>query len=659
MSRGDLSPEQQAHAIQLAQRLLEENRAAEAMPVLEEYCIASPENGYAWFLNGVAQQIQGELDLALRAFDRCLAIAPDAAQAIAGKATVLTLLERMPDALQLLQTALHRGLDDPQLFYNLGVIHSRQQEYEPALQAYDETLARNPEMPDARLNRGVMLLRLERLDEALDNNRRLMEDLPELAAAYFNQSEVYLALRRYPEALEQTDLALNRIARYPKAWLNRALALSALGRLGEARYALRQTQALAPPVVAGLRDYLPLDAQDQNSQPDPALIFLHMAYERQEHCDWSFRDRHLQLMRQWIGGDVDGERPTPNWTLSFQSISMPLSEPERLQLAHQIGRHIEQQSAAYSNWTKSALQTSDRKLRVAYLSADYRLHPVGITSCQIFSLHDREQFEIFGYSIRPDDDNQVLREVRESCDQFRNLSDVNDYEAARIIHDDGIDILVDLTQYTTGARTHIVAGRPAPIQVILHGEPVTMGAAFIDYKITDRVASPDGDQDAWCEKLVYLPRVAHPYDNRHLVADNPPSREQAGLPSEGFVFCGFTSGYKIDPDVFDTWVAILRRVEHSVLWLLDGGERMRANLRRETAARDIDPQRMVFAPRIPNHPEHLARYRLAGLLLDTFCCGAHTTAADGLWTGLPVLTLYGKHFASRLCASIVDGAGIP
>jgi len=227
-----------------------------------------------------------------------------------------------------------------------------------------------------------------------------------------------------------------------------------------------------------------------------------------------------------------------------------------------------------------------------------------------------------------------------------------------LLHELQVDIAVDLKGYTHDARPGILAHRPAPIQVGFLGYPGTTGAAFIDYVIADRIVLPFDQQPHYAEKIVHLPECYQVNDSRRRIAGSAPTRNDAGLPDDAFVFCSFNNNYKITPPVFDVWMRLLHAVDGSVLWLLrdnDGAER---NLRKEAAVRGIDPGRLVFAGRM-QLDQHLARHRLADLFLDTLPVNAHTTASDALWAGLPLITWCGEAFAGRVAASLLTAVGLP
>ncbi len=229
---------------------------------------------------------------------------------------------------------------------------------------------------------------------------------------------------------------------------------------------------------------------------------------------------------------------------------------------------------------------------------------------------------------------------------------------AEAISRDGIDILMDLNGYAAGCRPKIVALRPAPLQISLLGYPGTMGAEFIDYLVADRIVNPPEMETSYSENLVLMPHCYQINDHEQQISERRFTRAECGLPEEGFVYCCFNSNYKIEPEIFDIWMRILKEVPQSVLWLYEGNPAAPENLRKEAAVRGIPGERLVFAQSLPK-PEHLARHRLADLFLDTLICNAHTTASDALWAGLPVITCPGQTFESRVAASLLTAIGLP
>lgn len=297
-------------------------------------------------------------------------------------------------------------------------------------------------------------------------------------------------------------------------------------------------------------------------------------------------------------------------------------------------------------------------LKIGYLSSDLRDHAVGHLTAEIYGLHDRTKVAVSAYycgGIKADD--PMHRHIKGSCDHWIDLGGLTDEAAAQRICDDGIQVLVDLNGYTNGAQTKVLAMRPAPIIVNWLGFPGTMGTPYHDYIIADDFVIPRESEIYYSEKVVRIP-CYQPNNRRRVVSERGITRRDAGLPEDAVVYCCFNGAHKITPHTFERWIAILRQVPGSVLWLLDNAESTNQRLRDAAAQGGIAPERLVFAPKMPN-ADHLARYILADLFLDSAPYGAHTTSSDALWMGVPLVTLVGRSFASRVCGSLLTAAGLP
>jgi predicted O-linked N-acetylglucosamine transferase (SPINDLY family) len=276
---------------------------------------------------------------------------------------------------------------------------------------------------------------------------------------------------------------------------------------------------------------------------------------------------------------------------------------------------------------------------------------------ELFEQHDRRRFELHGYSYSRDDGSAIRARLGKAFDRFVDIVELSHRDAAWTIHEDKVDILIDLKGYTHRARPAIVAHRPAPIQVNYLGFPATMGADFVDYVLVDRFVVPENEARVFSEQLVWLPGCYQANDRKREVGAVRTERRAWGLPEHGLVFCCFNNSYKLSPEIFDIWMRLLVSARGSVLWLLSANELVETNLRAEAVRRGVDAERLRFAP-IVSPPEHLERYRHADLFLDTVPCNAHTTASDALWCGLPVLTCCSDTFASRVAGSLLITSGL-
>jgi predicted O-linked N-acetylglucosamine transferase (SPINDLY family) len=339
-------------------------------------------------------------------------------------------------------------------------------------------------------------------------------------------------------------------------------------------------------------------------------------------------------------------------------ILLQLSVPPDVALAG-ARRYVEREVPAGPRLDAASPATHGDKIRVAYLSGDFRIHPVAYLTAELFERHDRSRFEVIGLSFGPDDNSELRSRIAKSFNQFHDVRTASDRDVAALVRRLGIDIAVDLSGHTDNARPGVFRYRPAPVQVNYLGYPGTMGADFIDYIIADKVVLPFEQQPHYVERIVHLPDCFLVNDATKPISPTTPSRAEAGLPERGFVFCCFNNAYKISAEIFGVWMRLLGQVDGSVLWLSQLDPRACDNLRDAARAAGIDPARIVFAPRKPAIADHFARQRLADLFLDTPGYNAHTTTSDALWAGLPVLTWIGSTFPGRVAASLLQAVGLP
>lgn len=296
------------------------------------------------------------------------------------------------------------------------------------------------------------------------------------------------------------------------------------------------------------------------------------------------------------------------------------------------------------------------KIRLGYLSCDFHQHATALLLVEMLEAHNRQRFELHAYSYGPDDGLGMRQRLTLCFDHFTDITALDNLAAARAIHADGIDILIDLKGYTAGTRTAVLTYRPAPVQVNYLGYPGTLGGNFCDYLVSDDFITPASAAADYSEALARLPHSYQPHGGPSALPE-PPPRASVGLPEEGLVLCCFNQAYKFTPELFDIWCMVLAYTPGSVLWLL-GNPQAEGNLRREALQRGIAPHRLIFAPDLPQGP-HLARLQLADLVLDTAPYNAHTTASDALWAGVPLITCAGDTFASRVAGSLLHAAGLP
>jgi predicted O-linked N-acetylglucosamine transferase (SPINDLY family) len=304
----------------------------------------------------------------------------------------------------------------------------------------------------------------------------------------------------------------------------------------------------------------------------------------------------------------------------------------------------------------NATRQGSAKLKLGYLSSDFQNHATAHLLVETLEAQDRARFELHAFSYGGSDGGDMRARLSRAFDSFNDITPLSDTEAAQAIYRKEIDILIDLKGFTQATRTSILALRPAPIQVNFLGYPGTLGPGLCDYIITDAFCTPPESAADYAESFAYLPYSYQPHGRRSVI-NIAPRRVVAGLPEEGFVFCCFNQAFKFTPAVFDIWCRLLHNVPKSVLWLL-AAQDAEGNLRNEAWERGVDGSRLIFAPDLP-HNEHLGRLQLADLVLDTAPYGAHTTASDALWAGVPIVTRPGSTFSSRVAGSLLHTVGLP
>jgi predicted O-linked N-acetylglucosamine transferase (SPINDLY family) len=440
-------------------------------------------------------------------------------------------------------------------------------------------------------------------------------------------------------------------------------ALFQTGNLEEAASAAAQARGLQPSfpgpysvlalihVVRGETEQAVSMLEEGFRQTDSSVLLGMLAHQLRRACDWEkWRPAWDEIARR-LGRDTD--LGSPFWML------LEATTPEQ-----QLDYTSRWAEAQYGSGRRpdrdersSGPTDEARRLRVGYLSSEFHEHAIAYLLAGVLEAHDRERFEIYAYSYGPEDNSPMRARLRAACEHFVDVAREPDDAVVRRIEADALDILVDLKGYTMGGRSAILARRPCRIQVNWLGYPGTLGAPFFDYLIADRYVIPPGRESAYSEHIVRLDHCWQSND-RQRPAIEPRTRAEYGLPERGFVFCCFAQAVKITPDVFACWMRLLKAVPGSVLWLAEDNPRATAALKSAAGTHGVAPERVVFSPRIP-FAQHLARYRVADLALDTFPYTSHSTASDGLWCGCPLVALVGDTFAARVSGSILTHAGLP
>jgi protein O-GlcNAc transferase len=551
---------------------------------------------------------------------------PNQFVALSNRGVALEQLGRLDEALASIDTALAIKPDYAEALYNRGIVLLRMKRFEEALANNDQALAIRPQYAEAFSNRGIAMMELHRLDDALASFDLALAIKADYAPSY-NRGIVLMRLERPGEALTSFDSALAAKPDYAAAYFNRGVALQGVKRYAEA--------------VAVFDRVLAAD-------PDHPHALSALATSALESCDWTLTKNILGRLQRRIGQQRGFIAP---FNLLFYSDDPSL----QMQCAKNFVRH---HVPALLPALPRRQAGRHEKIRIAYLSADFRNHPMSHLVAELFELHDRGRFEVIGISFGPDDHSDIRARVIAAFDQFHDVRASSDRDIAGLLSELEVDIAIDLMGHTRNSRPGILGHRGAPIQVSYLGCPATTGTDFIDYVIADKIVLPLDQQRFYTEQIVHLPDSYWVNDSKLKISDQVPSRTEAGLPEQGFVFCCFNKPAKITAPVFEVWMRLLAAVDGSVLWLLRDNAVAEGNLRKAAAACGIDPGRLVFAGKL-ELDRHLARYRLADLFLDTLPYNAHTTASDALAAGLPLVTCLGETFSGRVAASLLSAVGLP
>jgi predicted O-linked N-acetylglucosamine transferase (SPINDLY family) len=580
---------------------------------------------------GNVLQSLGRFSEAVASYDMALLQKPDLIAALLNRSNALRAMGRLEEALSAIETALRARPDFPEALNNRGNVLRDQGHLPAALASFDAALALKPDFLLAHCNRGQTLLDLKRPADALASFEFVLRHLPDDAEALFGRASSLLQLH---ERLEEAAADFNRAGELGiervETLVGKASALAKLQRHSAAAACLSEVLALAP---------------------DRAYAHGSFMFSRLQACQWPDLEPLTERLIALVGAGKNATHP-----MSL----LPLSDAPALQLAcaQSLVRDLYPENPALGPCPSRPLDGDGRRLSVAYVSADFRDHPVSHLLVGVLERHDRRSFEVFGISLRQPQDNPFEQRMRAAFDRFIDVGERSGSEIAQLLRELQIDIAVDLMGFTDGLRLGVCAHRAAPVQVSYLGYAGTSGAPYMDFILADAIVIPPGEERHYSEQVVRLPHSYLPNDDRREVG-SVPSREEAGLPSAGLVFCAFTNAYKINPAIFDLWMRLLRAVPDSVLWLRALTEEARENLLSEARTWGVAPHRLVFAPHVAGMAEHLGRLGLADLYLDTLPYNAHSTACDALWVGVPVLTCTGTGFAARVAASALAAAGLP
>lgn len=529
-------------------------------------------------------------------------------------------------AVAILKELLQKDINSADLFFELAIAYAKANKLFEAkavfccLQPYKADDVRIP------YNLGLIYSLQGMHQLAVEAYDRALTIKPYDAEVLINKASACNDLKNYDLALDIIEKAIAINPQIPEAWINKAIALENLDFYDDA-----------------------LDAYLKAISLNPTLdwVYGYFLLTKMKICSWTDFPKYKKYIAEKVMLCERIVRPFELLGLIDDALLQKMASETYLQTTFP-------QNPILGSISK---HRSTQKIRVAYFSADFRNHPVGFLIAELIELHERSQFELYAFSLVKADDEMQGR-FEQAFDKFIDVQNKTDIEIAQLARELEIDIAVDLTGLTRDSRTGIFAYRAAPIQVNYLGYPGTMGADYMDYIVADRTLIPHQSEKFYSEKIVFLPNSYQVNDRKRIISDRRFTRRELGLPKSGFVFCCFNNNFKILPETFNSWMRILKSVEGSVLWLLVDNPSAKSNLIIEAKKQGIDSERIIFAERMPLS-EHLSRQKNADLFLDTLPYNAHTTSSDALWSGLPVLSLIGNSFVSRVAASLLNAIGLP
>lgn len=519
------------------------------------------------------------------------------------------------------------------LQFNFANLLHEMHEYESALVCYQRALALDPKLFQAHTNLGNTLMRLRKNELALESYNLSLSINPNFGLTHANKGKLLKEMHDYGAALKCFDQAIALIPQVAKVYALKAELLNLMKRYDQA-----------------------VDCYDRVYLLDSSYEFLLglRLYNKLLYSNWDNFNAELNELTSCINAHQKATQPS-------QLLSLIDSLPLQLKASKLfVSKEIPPNNALGPLSTRPAPNAQNpRKIKIAYVSADFKHHAVCILLAEMFESHNKDEFEFYGLDATPPSPqrDEMRERVKATFDHFIDIRAMSDMEVAQMARQLEIDIAVDLGGHTHDSRTGAFAYRVAPVQLSYIGYLGTLGAPYMDYLLADETLIPPSSRAYYTEKIAYLP-CYQVNDSKRKISDRVFTREELKLPPEGFVYCCFNNSYKINPTVFDAWMQILSAVKGSVLMLLDDHAQTKLHLQKNAALRGVSPERLIFGERL-DAPEYLARFKSADLFLDTTPYNAGTTASDALWVGLPVLTLIGETFAARMAASALVGLGVP
>jgi len=542
-------------------------------------------------------------------------------------------LKNYQQAISYLNNSIKIDPNIPHIYNSRGIVHSKTKEFQNAINDFNKAILLKKDFLEAYLNKGIVLKNIKKFEESFKCFNECLKIDSQNPKVYFNLGNLFTEFGKYQEAKNAYDKAIFFNNKFAEAYDGRGDVMRELSKINQDD------------------KYFELSIKDSEEayriNENLDYLFGKIVHSKMHLNDWSNFNKQLQII-------TDGLKNNKKIIVPFPFLSL-IDDPQK----HKDNSILFAKTFVpilSNNLKKKIIDNS--KIKIGYFSADLNAHAVSQLIHKMFRIHDKKKFQIYCYAFGLKEKDEVHKNIEKNVDFYRDIRDIADHEAALVAREDEIDIAIDLQGYTGKQRSGIFANRAAPIQINYLGYPGTMGAKFIDYIIADENLIPKKNQKFYSEKIIYMPDSYQVQDDELKAAEITPSKTKLGLPEDCFIFCAINNNYKILPEVFNSWMKILEKVEQSVLWLLDTNELAKNNLLRETELRKISSDRIVFAKKT-SYDIYLSQFQHADLFLDTFVYNAGATASNALWMGVPVLTKIGQSYSSRMASSLLHSIGLP
>jgi predicted O-linked N-acetylglucosamine transferase (SPINDLY family) len=559
--------------------------------------------------------------------EQVVLIKPNSADAYNNIGICLEKLNDLDGAIKNYNLAIDNRPNFAEAHNNIGVVFQKLRNFDQAILQYKKAISYKNLYLDPYINLANIFKETKQFEEAIKNYDLAINLNPKLAEVYNNKGNTLKEIRKFEEAIKNYDLTINLNPNFADAYLNTATALQNIENFEKAVLYYEKALLLNKEIPFGKG------------------LLLHA---KMICCNWS----GLNELYKEIYNDVEKNRysATP---FGYQAIC---DDESNLQKCAQLYSSKYFPEIRNNFFTKKI--SKNKKIKIGYLCGEFREQATSVLMTEVWEKHNKENFEIIAFDSGWDDKSLRRNRIIAAFDKFIDISKMSDFDAAKLIYKEQIDILINLNGFFGNGRTIVFSYRPAPIQINYLGFPGTIGSTYIDYILCDQTVVPSQSKKFYNEKIIYLPNSYQANDTKRKISEKKFLREELSLPKESFVFCCFNSNYKITPNMFNVWAMLLKKIDNSVLWLIEGNPEATKNLKKEAKIRNINASRLIFAKRMKLE-DHLARHKNADLFLDTLPCNAHTTASDSLWAGLPVLTCLGKTFPGRVAASLLRSLDLP